>query len=119
MNTARGTTGIRVSKLDRPDVLVELFGEFDAHYLKSLRRVLDNASNSGSQVTVDLSGTTFLDLQCTRELTAQSRFHDRLELRNPSWQAEASLRVYGRYQTCSYPARDSLRLRGPYAALAV
>ena len=118
MDTARGTTGIRVSELDRPGVLVELFGEFDAHYLKSLRRVLDDASNSGSRVTVDLSRTTFLDLQCTRELAVQSRLRDRLELRNPSWQAEVSLRVYGGDQTYSYPARDSLCSTASHVALA-
>jgi hypothetical protein len=119
VDTARGTTDIRVSELDRPGILVELFGEFDAHSLKFLRRVLDDASNSGSPVTVDLSRTTFLDLQCARELAVQSRFRDRLELRDPSWQAEVSLGVCGRQQTYSYPARDSLCSAGPHVALAV
>jgi anti-anti-sigma regulatory factor len=63
--------------------------------------------SSGLPTYVDLSGVTFLDVVCTRELAAQYRLYGTygrlLALRNPSCQAEASFRVCGfQYLVGSY-----------------
>ena len=81
---------------DRPVVLVRLSGEFDAHDLEALRQALDGAVGAQSATFVDLSGVTFMDAPCGRELAARSwARRARLSLRNPSWQARASLRSCG------------------------
>ena len=98
------TTGIRVREIrigefDLPGVLVELSGELDVHDLESLREAMNGALSSELPTYVDLSGVTFLDGMCTRELAARYRLYsiyDRLlALRAPSWQAEASFRACG------------------------
>jgi anti-anti-sigma factor len=98
------TTGIRVrdirtGRAELPGVLVELAGELDVHDLESLRRTFDDTLSSGLPTYVDLSGVTFLDTVCARELAAQYRLygtHGRLlTLRDPSWQVEASFRACG------------------------
>lgn len=75
---------------------VGLRGEFDVSDLQPLRDVLDGALRTGTMIDVDLSGVAFLDARCARELAVRSlRRGDRLALRNPSWQARASLEVCG------------------------
>ena len=95
------TTGIRVrdirtGRAEPPGVLVELAGELDVHDLESLRRTIDDTLSSGLPTYVDLSGVTFLDTACTRELAAQYRLYDiygrLLTLRDPFWQAKAGFR---------------------------
>ena len=97
MDTTKDTTqGIRVSDLDNRGILVELSGEFDVRDLEPLRRTLEGVSNSGLPTYVDLSGVTFLDVRCTRELAVRFDVYGRrLVLRNLSWQAEASFRACG------------------------
>ena len=77
-------------------VSLDLVGEFDTYDLESLREALDGLLNSKETVYVDLSGVTFLDLRCARELAIRSDICDgRLMLRNASWQAVSSLRACG------------------------
>lgn len=93
--------------LDRAVVRVRLSGEFDAHDLEALREALDGTVNTQSPTSVDLSGVTFMDARCGRELALRSRSTlDRLTLRNLSWQASASLRA------CRLAERSELRSGG-------
>ena len=77
-----------------PEVLVELRGEFDVFDLQRLRDALDRASEPGTPIRVGLSGVTFLDARCARELALRRR-DGRLILRDISWRAERSLEVCG------------------------
>lgn len=84
-------------------VSVDLVGEFDAYDLETLCQVLDVLSHSREPACVNLSGVTFLDLECARELAIRSYLcGGRLTLHSPSWQAAASLRA------CSYGHGSSL-----------
>ena len=86
MDTTRDTTsGITLGEVDHSGVSIELSGEFDTRALEPLREALDDALGSGPPGCVDLSGVTFLDVRCTRELASRCRLHDdRLSLLNPS-----------------------------------
>ena len=86
---------------EMPKVLVELAGEFDASELALVSRKLDDASQLGLPVSVDLSGVTFLDTLCTAELVARSSLGGGcLRLCEFSWQAAASFRA------CGYAEQD-------------
>ena len=91
LDTGISASSIEVSKLGRKSILVELSGEFDARDLDDLRRSLDYVTRSGRLGCVDLSGVTFLDLLCARELAGRSSPRGRLVIRNPSRQARLSL----------------------------
>lgn len=94
LETARDVTSTIGSILEpeASGAAVELHGEFDAFDLQRLRNVLDGTSGYGRPVRVDLSGVTFLDVRCARELVVRCLFRGgRLALHNPSWQAAASL----------------------------
>lgn len=88
-----------IDKTGRPgcaNTSVGLRGEFDVSDLQPLRDVLEGARRTGAMIDVDLSGVAFLDVRCARELAVRSlRRGDRLTLRNPSWQARASLEACG------------------------
>jgi anti-anti-sigma regulatory factor len=74
-----------------------------------LRSFLDDALSSGLATTCkDLSGVSFLDVRCARELAIQVRLHgSRVQLRNPSWQVETSFRACGFEDLiCSCPDGD-------------
>lgn len=104
----------------RPVVLVRLFGEFDTHDLKALRVALDGAVATRSETSVDLSRVAFMDARCSRELAVRSwADRDRLSLRNPSWQARASLRACGfterpelRFAEEAHVTREAVEARG-------
>jgi anti-anti-sigma regulatory factor len=88
--------GTRECQSDVTRVSVNLAGEFDAYDLETLCQVLDVLLNSREPACVNLSGVTFLDLGCARELVIRSDLcGGRLTLHNPSWQAAASLRACG------------------------
>lgn len=94
LETARDVTTTigRIREPEASDAVVELHGEFDAFDLQRLRNVLDGTPGYGRSVRVDLSGVTFLDVRCARELVIRCHFRGgRLALHNPSWQAVASL----------------------------
>ncbi len=88
-----------IDKTGRPgyaNTCVGLRGEFDVSDLQSLRDVLEGALRAGTMIDVDLSGVAFLDARCAHELATRSlRQGDRLTLRDPSWQARASLEACG------------------------
>ncbi len=76
--------------------MVELRGELDLFSLGELRENLNRALGPGKSALVDLSGITFLDLECARELAVRSQLYaDHLTFRNPSPQAQASVEAFG------------------------
>jgi anti-anti-sigma regulatory factor len=100
------------TRMLRPDlahVSLDLVGEFDTYDLESLREALDGLLNSKETVYIDLSGVTFLDLRCTRELAIRADLCDgRLMLRNASWQVVSSLRACGYELRRESPSRVAL-----------
>jgi anti-anti-sigma regulatory factor len=86
----------RVGQLDVTRVSVDLAGEFDAYDFEPLCEVLDALVSSGEMACVDLSGVTFLDLKCARELAIRSDLCGGcLRLHNPSWEAASSFKACG------------------------
>lgn len=76
---------------DRP-VLVELSGEFDIRYQKALEDVLSRSLASGRPTLVDLSGVTFMDSRCVRELVVHYQLgQGSLALCDPSREVELSV----------------------------
>lgn len=76
---------------------IALRGEFDLGDLEVMRMALSAARCWGRPTLVDLSGVTFLDATCTRELATWRLLRpDLLTLHNPSWQALRSLAAYRR-----------------------
>lgn len=89
-NSAR----IRVHEPDQTVILVELFGEFDLGTRRALRTTVGSVARRGRTVIVDLSGVTFLDSACLRELAVQHKLHaNHLALRDPSYEVELSVAV--------------------------
>ena len=106
------TTGIKFSEPARLPISIELSGELDIRDLEYLRSSLDDALSSGLVTCVNLSGVSFLDVRCAHELAIRTRLHgSRLELRNPSWQVEASFRACG-FENLIYSCLDG---EPPYA----
>jgi anti-anti-sigma regulatory factor len=99
------TTSIEISEPTHLGISFELSGELDIRDLEHLRSYLDSALNSGLAICVHLAEVSFLDIRCARELAIRARLHEsRLELRNPSWQVEASFRACGfENLACSNP----------------
>ena len=106
----------RVVKLEARGARVELHGEFDVSDLQRLRNVLEDVRRTGTIIEVDLSRVAFLDVRCAHELAVRSfRRGDCLTLRNPSWQARASLEacgVGGVIVPARAPASDRSQTRG-------
>ncbi len=83
---------IRVRKGGPADVSVEFSGELDVATADGLRGTLGWASGSGRSVAVDLSGVSFLDSSCLRELVVHQRSRPaRVALRDPSPQVDLSV----------------------------
>ena len=76
---------IKVHNPCHAGVLVELAGEFDVSCLLALAQALRRASRLGGPVFVDLSGVTFMDLLCLRELAVATGTRG-LVLCRPSWE---------------------------------
>lgn len=84
--------GSEVRVPDHPGAPIELRGEFDLFELRSLVAALEGPAGSMDPVRIDLSGVTFLDVRCARELVVRSLPPgDRLTLDNASREAERSL----------------------------
>jgi anti-anti-sigma regulatory factor len=84
-------------------VLVELSGEFDVSCAEAFARALDRAASLGGVTFADLSGVTFMDAQCARELAARSGV-GRLRCCAPSPQARLSFAacgLYGAVEVCA------------------
>ncbi len=90
------TGRIRVRKEGRGSLSVELSGELDVAATDGLREILGWASASGRSVAVDLSGVSFLDSACLRELVVHQRLRPgRVALCEPSPQVELSAAACG------------------------
>jgi STAS domain len=86
----------RMWQPDLTQVSVGLVGEFDTYDLESLCEALDGQLGSKETDCVDLSGVTFLDLRCVRELAIRSHLcGGRLTLHNASGQTVSSFKTYG------------------------
>jgi len=73
-------------------VLVRLSGEFDLRYEKILRDTLSDCLASGRPTFVDLSGVTFMDSRCVRELAIYYQLGEgRVALCDPSRELELSV----------------------------
>ncbi len=73
-------------------LLVRLSGEFDVRYQRILEDTLSDCLASGRQTYVDLSGVTFIDSRCVRELAVQYQLGEgRLVLCDPSREIELSV----------------------------
>ena len=76
---------------DRP-VLVSLSGEFDVRYHRVLEDTLSDCLASGRPTLVDLSGVTFMDSRCARELAIHYQLGEgRVALCDPSREVELSV----------------------------
>ena len=73
-------------------MLVKLSGEFDVRYEKILEDTLSDSLASGRLTFVDLSGVTFMDSLCVRELAVYYQLGEgRVALCDPSWEVELSV----------------------------
>jgi anti-anti-sigma factor len=71
---------------------VTLTGELDVRYQQILENVLDDCVSSGRFALIDLSGVTFMDSRCVRELAIQYLLSDgRLVLCDPSREVALSV----------------------------
>ena len=76
---------------DRPR-LVRLSGEFDVRYKRILEDTLSDSLASGRLTLVDLSGVTFMDSRCVRELAFHYQLGEGLlALCDPSMEVELSV----------------------------
>ena len=72
-------------------MLVRLSGEFDVRYQRILEDTLGACLDSGRLTLVDLSGVTFMDSRCVRELAIHYQLAEgRLALCDPSREVELS-----------------------------
>lgn len=99
-------------------LLVELSGELDVRYQGVLEGVLDECVASGRFTLIDLSGVTFMDSRCMRELAIQYLLSDgRVVLCDPSREVALSVAAC-ELETCldfftteaRHPASERLRL---------
>jgi anti-anti-sigma factor len=89
-----GSTRLRVARRGVGVSLVKLSGEWDIRYRDVLERTLGGLLRRGSPTFIDLSGVTFLDAWCVRELAVQYQLHmGDLVLCNPSPQTELAVSV--------------------------
>lgn len=76
---------------DRP-MLLRLSGEFDVLHQKTLADSLGDSLASGRPTLVDLSGVTFMDSRCLRELVVFYQLgRGRVALCDPSHEVELSV----------------------------
>lgn len=87
---------IRVRKGGQRDVSVELSGELDIAAADSLGEIPAWASDSGNSAAVHLSGTTFRDSSCLRELVVHQWLRpDLVALCDPSPQVRLGAAACG------------------------
>jgi anti-anti-sigma factor len=81
-------TAQRDRREDHP-ILVKLSGEIDVRYQKILDDTMSDCLASGRSTFVDLSGVTFMDSRCVRELALHYQLgNGRVALCDPSWEVE-------------------------------
>lgn len=92
----RASITVRTLADKEQGLLVELAGEFDLQDIENLEEALDAALRPRDPVLIDLSGVTFVDLLCVRELFGRQQSPGELIVLNePSWQARSSLTACG------------------------
>jgi anti-anti-sigma regulatory factor len=80
---------------DEQPVLVNLFGEFDIRYLRTLENMLRDCLASGRSTLVDLSEVTFVDSRCVWELAVYYQLgRGRIILCNPFQDVGVSVAAY-------------------------
>jgi len=89
-------SSIKVHDPGHSGVLVELHGEFDVACLWAFRRALRRATELREPTFVDVSGVTFMDTLCLRELAARD---PAARVCRPSWQFELSVTACGLNET--------------------
>ena len=73
-------------------MLVRLSGDFDVRYQGVLEDTLSDCLDSGRPTLVELSGVTFMDSRCVRELAIYYQLGEgRLALYDPSREVELSV----------------------------
>lgn len=88
--------GIEVREADTKGMVMELWGDLDLFALDTLLKTLNSVAILREPTAVDLSGVTFLDLGCARELAVRSQLYaHNLSLRNPSSQVRSTIRACG------------------------
>ena len=103
---------IKVYEPRRAGVLVELSGEFDVSCLEALGQALRRVASLQRPAFVDLSGITFMDLLCVRELLAagsRSWPAEPLRLCRPSAQFRLSLTACAAEETAAVLPDDDPR----------
>ncbi|WP_166178295.1 STAS domain-containing protein [Rubrobacter tropicus] len=82
---------IQVGTVEYEDGRIVLSGEFDLRVRQALREVLRATHRRGRRVLLDLSGVTFMDVGCAKELAFWCLLDPELLVPlDPSWQARAS-----------------------------
>ena len=77
---------------DYAPVLVKLSGELDIRYRRTLKNTLRECVASGRSTLVDLSGVTFMDSRCLRELVVYYQLgKGRVALCDPSHEVMLSV----------------------------
>lgn len=96
---------------DEQPVLVNLFGEFDIRYLRTLENMLRDCLASGRSTLVDLSEVTFMDSRCVWELAVYYQLgRGRIILCNPSQDVGVSVAAYDLEDWIDFIYTTDLRL---------
>ncbi|CAN5869502.1 hypothetical protein BH18ACT11_BH18ACT11_23130 [soil metagenome] len=87
---------VQIGAVEQGEGRISLRGEFDLHDREALREVLGGVHRRGCSMLLDLSGVTFMDVGCAREVA----FWHLLGLEilvpvNTSWQAGLSFAACG------------------------
>jgi anti-anti-sigma factor len=86
------STILESAQRDDQLMLVKLLGEFDIRCRKTLEDTLRDCLDSGRPTVVDLSGVTFMDSRCVRELAVHYQLgRGRVFLCDPSQDVELSV----------------------------
>jgi anti-anti-sigma factor len=90
--TKKEATRFRSAQRDERLVLIKLSGEFDIRYQSTIEDTLRDCLTSGRPALVDLSGVTFMDSLCIRELAVHYQLGGgRMVLCDPSEDMEVSV----------------------------
>jgi anti-anti-sigma factor len=105
---------------DEQPLLVELSGEFDIRYLRTLESMLRDCLASGRSTLVDLSEVTFMDALCVWELAVYYQLgRGRMVLCNPSQDVGVSVAAYDLEDWVDLIYTTDLRLPSGCAAASI
>jgi anti-anti-sigma regulatory factor len=96
--------GIRIGTIEQDEGRIALHGEFDLSNREALRGVLGAAHRQGHGTLIDLSGVTFVDVGCAKELAFWRLLGLELPVTvDPSWQAALILAACGLTEPSNIP----------------